>query len=90
MENFSQKMFRLFNPLNRLMRLKYLLKLILKIRQKIIEGFKFKHNGNLKDETCVSLLNDILGGSSSSRLFSDLREQRHLAYSVSSGVSYTG
>ena len=67
------------------MRLKYLLKLNLKNQAKIIEGFKFKHNGNLKDETCVSLLNDILGGSSSSRLFSDLREQRHLAYSVSSG-----
>lgn len=61
----------------------------LKNQAKIIEGFKFKHNGNLKDETCVSLLNDILGGSSSSRLFSDLREQRHLAYSVSSDISYT-
>ena len=29
-------------------------------------------------------MNEILGGSPSSRLFSDLREQRHLAYSVSS------
>ncbi|MDE6138312.1 MAG: insulinase family protein, partial [Candidatus Gastranaerophilales bacterium] len=61
----------------------------LKNQANIIEGFKFKHNGNLKDETCVSLLNDILGGSSSSRLFSDLREKRHLAYSVSSKVSYS-
>ncbi len=61
----------------------------LKNQANIIEGFKFKHNDNLKDRTCVDLLNDILGGSSSSRLFSDLRETRHLAYSVSSKVSYT-
>ena len=50
----------------------------------IIEGFKFKHNGNLKDEVCLSLLNKILGGSQGSRLFKDLREQRHLAYMVES------
>ena len=31
---------------------------------------------------CIDLLTHILGGSSSSRLFSDLREKRHLAYSV--------
>ncbi len=75
-----------FKPINEV---KVFTQANLKNQAKIIEGFKFKHNGNLKDETCVSLLNDILGGSSSSRLFSDLREQRHLAYSVSSGVSYT-
>ncbi len=54
----------------------------------ILEGFKFKNSGNIKDKTAIALLNEILGGSSSSRLFSDLRENRHLAYMVSSKVSY--
>ncbi|MBR1460007.1 insulinase family protein, partial [bacterium] len=48
----------------------------------ILEGFKYKTNLNAKDSICLELLSYILGGSSSSRLFKDLREQRHLAYSV--------
>jgi predicted Zn-dependent peptidase len=48
----------------------------------IIEGFKFKVNGNVKDNIAIELLANILGGSTSSRLFSDLREKRHLAYMV--------
>lgn len=55
-----------------------------KNQAKIVEGFKFKYSQNIKDSVCLELLNEILGGSPSSRLFSDLREQRHLAYSVSS------
>lgn len=55
-----------------------------KNQAKIVEGFKFKYSQNIKDSVCMDLLNEILGGSPSSRLFSDLREQRHLAYSVSS------
>lgn len=62
----------------------------LKNQAQIIEGFKFKHNGNLKDNTCIELLNEILGGSSSSRLFTDLRETRHLAYSVFSNCNFDG
>lgn len=62
----------------------------LKNQADIIEGFKFKQSGNLKDNVCVSLLNQILGGSPSSRLFSDLREKRHLAYSVSSDYDFNG
>jgi predicted Zn-dependent peptidase len=54
----------------------------------IIEGFRFKHNNNMKDANTVALLDTILGGSTSSRLFSDLREKRHLAYSVHSAVNY--
>jgi zinc protease len=50
----------------------------------IVEGFKFKQNRNLKDTVTMKLMNSILGGSTSSRLFSDLREKRHLAYRVSS------
>lgn len=53
-----------------------------KNQAQIIEGFKFPYARNVKDSVCLSLLNDILGGSPSSRLFSDLRESRHLAYSV--------
>lgn len=62
----------------------------LKNQAQIIEGFKFKHNGNLKDSTCIELLNEIFGGSSSSRLFTDLRETRHLAYSVFSNCNFDG
>lgn len=50
----------------------------------ILQGYKFNINGNMKDNLCLLLLSDILGGSPSSRLFSDLREKRHLAYSVHS------
>lgn len=49
----------------------------------IFEGFKFPVNGNIKDSVCLQLLESILGGSTSSRLFKDLRETRHLAYAVS-------
>ena len=59
-----------------------------KNQAQILEGFKFKFNRNLKDSVCLQLLNEILGGSSSSRLFSDLREKRHLAYSVFSDFDY--
>ena len=50
----------------------------------IIEGFKFKQNGNIKDDTCIMLMNSILGMGQGSRLHNDLREQRHLAYLVES------
>ena len=50
----------------------------------IIEGFKFKQNGNIKDDVCIELLNTILGMGQGSRLFNDLREKRHLAYMVDS------
>ncbi|MDR1326825.1 MAG: insulinase family protein [Heliobacteriaceae bacterium] len=52
----------------------------------IVMAHKFKHNNNLKDEAALNLLNIILGGGPSSRLFSDLRETEKLAYSVRSGV----
>ena len=37
-----------------------------------------------------SLLNTILGGGPSSRLFNDLREQQKLAYRVESDIDYEG
>lgn len=61
-----------------------------KEQAEIVEAFKFKTNRNLKDDVTVDLLNKILGGGSSSRLFNDLREKQQLAYSVRSKISYVG
>lgn len=55
----------------------------------IVEGFRFQRSKNMKDLITVELLNEILGGSPSSRLFSDLRETRHLAYAVNSKYNYS-
>lgn len=57
-----------------------------KNQAEILEGFRFEVSGNIKDSICLDLMNGILGGSASSRLFTDLRESRHLAYSVCSSV----
>ncbi len=54
----------------------------------IIQGFKFQHNGNIKDKVSMILLNEIFGGSPSSRLFMDLRESRNLAYAVRSNCRF--
>ena len=48
----------------------------------IILGYKFKDSENIKDKAAIALMQEILGGSPSSRLFMDLRESRNLAYSV--------
>ena len=61
-----------------------------KNQSEIIQGYKFKQSGNIKDNMCLDLFNYIFGGSQSSRLFSDLREQRHLAYFVNSGYKLQG
>lgn len=51
-------------------------------------GYKFKSNNNIKDSIEFELLNTILGGTPSSRLFSDLREKQKLAYQVNSKLGY--
>lgn len=51
-------------------------------------GYKFKTNDNLKDVVIFILLNTILGGTPSSRLFTDLREKQKLAYQVGSKLNY--
>lgn len=56
----------------------------------IIQGYKFKQSGNIKDDTCLEILNIIFGGGQSSRLFNDLREKRHLAYAVHSSYNTDG
>lgn len=58
-----------------------------KNQAEIIEAFKFKINDNIKDIATIRLLNTILGGTPSSRLFMDLREQKKLAYQVKSSYS---
>lgn len=55
-----------------------------KSQAEIQMGYKFKTNGNIEDSIKISLLNIILGGTPSSRLFSDLREKQKLAYQVNS------
>lgn len=59
-----------------------------KSQAEIQMGYKFKINDNLKDGVIFGLLNTILGGTPSSRLFQDLREKQKLAYQVSSKLGY--
>jgi len=59
-----------------------------KSQAEIQMGYKFKSNNNLKDSVTFDLLNTILGGTPSSRLFSDLREKQKLAYQVNSKLAY--
>lgn len=61
-----------------------------RIQADISEGYTFKTNFNPKDHLTFTLLNTILGGGSSSRLFNDLREEQKLAYRVESNISYHG
>lgn len=55
-----------------------------KSQAEIQMGYKYKTNNNMHDTVAVELLNTILGGTPSSRLFQDLREKQKLAYHVSS------
>lgn len=59
-----------------------------KSQAEIQMGYKFKTNDNMKDSITFDLLNTILGGTPSSRLFSDLREKQKLAYQVNSKIGY--
>lgn len=59
-----------------------------KAQAQIIEAYKFPMSQNMKDEITLNLLNTILGGTPSSRLFQDLRENQKLAYSVRSNVNF--
>ena len=56
----------------------------------IIKAYKFPVNQNIKDEITLNLLDTILGGNPSSRLFQDLRESQKLAYSVHSRINIVG
>ena len=53
----------------------------------IYKTYQFPLSGNIQDEAKFELVNTILGGSSSARLFADLREKENLAYSVYSSIN---
>jgi zinc protease len=53
----------------------------------IVQMFRIDETGNVKDKAAILLLNEVLGGNSQSRLFSDLREAQKLAYRVKSSYS---
>jgi zinc protease len=56
----------------------------------IVQMFKIKSSKNIKDEAALTVLNQILGGNSNSRLFTDLRESQKLAYKVKSIYANNG
>ena len=60
-----------------------------KNQAEIIEAFRFPITKNIKDTASLKLLNIILGGNPSSRLFTDLRENEKLAYNVKSNYTST-
>lgn len=61
-----------------------------KPQAEIVKAYKFPVGQNLKDEISLNILNTILGGNPSSRLFQDLRETQKLAYAVRSNIGITG
>lgn len=52
----------------------------------IVQAYTYKRVENIDDIAKIRLMNIILGQGMSSRLFTDLREDKKLAYSVSSGL----
>lgn len=53
----------------------------------ITQAYTYKFSDNIDDIAKITLLNTILGEGMSSRLFTDLRGNEKLAYSVHSGIS---
>ncbi len=50
----------------------------------IVQNYTYKNSENIDDIAKIKVMNIILGSGMSSRLFSDLREDKKLAYTVSS------
>lgn len=61
-----------------------------RLQAEVVQAYKFQTTGNIQDEAKLSVLNMVLGGNSSSRLFSDLRETQKLAYYVASKMTGHG
>jgi len=55
-----------------------------KAQAEVVQAYTFKETTNIDDIAKINIMNLILGGSMSSRLFTDLRENQKLAYHVSS------
>ena len=81
---FNKKNFDIFNGFTPISESKLLTKDDKRIQAEIEQAYTFKVNTNPKDRLIFTLLNSILGGNPSSRLFSDLRENQMLAYRVNS------
>ena len=86
-KNFSTKRFQSYTPIEEN---KILTKAEPRNQADIMQSFKFKTNYNPKDQVTFTILNTILGGSPSSRLFEDLREKQKLAYRVESNIDFVG
>ena len=56
----------------------------------ILRAYKFEIGNTPEEKIKLSLLNIVLGGSTTSRLFNDLRETQKLAYRVNSDVETIG
>lgn len=52
----------------------------------IVRSYQYKDTGNVEDYAKILILNTILGGGMSSRLFEDIRNNEKIAYHVSSYV----
>ncbi len=57
---------------------------------KVIQVYKFEQSNNPQEIAKLKVLNSILGGQTSSRLFTDLRETQKLAYSTGSNIETFG
>lgn len=61
-----------------------------RLQAEVTMAYKCQASENIDDIAKLNVLNMVLGGNSSSRLFSDLREKQKLAYYVASSMSGIG
>ena len=88
--NFKPKTFDTFKRYTPIKENKLITKEDKRIQAEIKQAYTFKINNNPKDRLTFILLDTILGGNPSSRLFSDLREKQMLAYRVNSDFDAIG
>lgn len=86
-KSYSTEHFKSYNPI---LEDKVLVKAEQRNQADIVQAYKFKTNYNPKDHMVFIILNTILGGGASSRLFNDLRETQKLAYRVESNLDFIG
>lgn len=84
---FQNELLNLHSPLNEN---KVLIEEEQRNQAEIVQRYRFKTDDDIKNSAKYYLLNIILGGTPSSRLFMDLREKQKLAYRVSSNYSSWG
>ncbi len=84
-KEFQYKLKETFKPIEQT---KVLTDTDFKNQAEIVQRYRFKMNHNIHDNVSLVLMNKILGGSPSSRLFMDLRESQQLAYRVKSSIMF--